>query len=293
MIILQVFHTVSIIAEYLCKLHASGCVNFIGWEYTFKMESGSLDALQNELKYLSQQLEFWEEALRKSREECYLLNTFTAKQILTLRKELKIVTQSEHAEAPLCLNLLRNIFPCLSIEDIISKTQSSELHHVNPQNEAFEEQPDVFIPSASAVEVKYFSCEDIVEKCFSENEKKIYLGLTSTYGFDELSAVAKVIQSEANSESTNVDRLIESIGEEMIEGNEETLDKESLTVMINEYLKKIQVNACFEMDGDTRRVTDASRLFSESPEETSDLEPSSVDKDALSDLSKEDIVFGM
>lgn len=268
------------------------------------MESGSLDALQNEHKYLTKQLEFWEEAVKKSRDDCYLLNTFTAKQILLLRKELKAISQLECAELPShfqCLNLLRNIFPCFSIEDIVNITQSSNHHHINSQNDETipDERSESFVPLSAAV--RYLTYEDIVEECFSEVERKIYIGLTSTYGFHNLLAITEVIQSKVNLEiSTDAaDDLILSIGEKMLnQEHDEEIDKGLLTILINEYLQKTQANACFGTSREqVQKAEDASlRTFSKSQtaaDENSEPLELTSDINVLPDLPKEDIVFGM
>lgn len=211
------FHTVCIIADMLVKLHELGCVQFIDWQLNFSFKC-ELKKLENEQKNMSEQLSRWNEAIDSARNDCHVLNSFTMKQLLHLRKELRpqlIEGEVSFSVTEQTYSLLQCLHPCIephfmketlkeawrqSESDLIGKVTISE-------TEVREESGDF----------KSLSVQEIAKKLTKE-QHGVYVELVETNGIDALWSIAEILSRKQSSIDTMATEILQHIANVTEEG---------------------------------------------------------------------------
>ena len=186
----------------LIDFHEQGCTQYIGWKYRFHFKSGQLSQLKEEQKIMSQQLQLWSEAITAARDKCYVLNSYTMKQILLLRKELHpqftTTGDMEFVLAPQALSLLKCIHPCAATETILIKLKESwndleaksEMKTLPKKCPSDNDTPESHqLPTKDPREL----LDDIVNT-FTGNENLIYVNLTERQGHDKLWVMSEILK---------------------------------------------------------------------------------------------------
>ena len=89
-------------------------MKYTGWTLNFHCAVDMVETLQQQAKDMEEELQTWEEEVRRARKEYYELNYYTTLQLLTLRQELGKLKISEQPRAhtqinPQVLALLESI----------------------------------------------------------------------------------------------------------------------------------------------------------------------------------------
>ena len=263
-IFIQVFHTICIIADTLVKLHAQGCVHFIGWEYRFHCGQDSIQQLREEQKHLSRQLKIWEEAVNTARNDCYPLNSFTVQQLLLLRKELvpKYYHNGEYKDVlhPQAITLLKYLFPCTGVKALVSTVKSSWELLEEPVEEQLQAKENEVIAtqtneaaSGPLPKTNGLTCEQIVETILTEFEQTVYTTLTTITGYNSVWVIAEILQRNPRAtDQTKADKALDEISDKILEmsNNDDEPDQKDLVDIVNESLSgqgEIQLEAPEEL----------------------------------------------
>ena len=256
------FHTVYTIADTLVKLHAQGCVQFIGWEHKFCIWKDSIKELRDIQKNLSRELKLWEEAINTARNECYPLNSFTVQQLLFLCKELFPAHNGEYKDIlhPQAIALLKYQFPCSDVETLVSTVNCSWKLLEEPVNavEQLQVKENEVIVTESYFgplpKTNSLTCEQIVETMLTPFERTVYAKLTKSTGYNKVWVIAEILQRSphANNE-TEAENALDEILEKILRPNEP--DEEKLVCLINGSLKGEAVIQ-FESSEDHTAVSD-------------------------------------
>ena len=204
------FHTVCIIADMLVKLHELGCVQFIDWRLSFSFKC-ELIKLENEQKIMSEQLSRWSEAIDSARNDCHVLNSFTMKQLLHLRKELRpqlIEGEVSFSVTEQTYSLLQCLHPCIephimkdTLKEAWKQSESDLIGKVTiSETEVTEESGDF----------KSLSVEEIVKKLTKE-QHGVYLELVETNGINALWSIAEILSRKQSSIDTITTEILEHI----------------------------------------------------------------------------------
>ena len=185
----------------LIDLHEQGCTQYIGWQYHFYFKSGQLSQLKEEQKSMSHQLQLWSEAVTAARDKCYVLNSYTMKQILLLRKELHpqftTTGDMEFVLAPQALSLLKCVNPCAATETILLKLKESwnDLEaesEVKPLPEKCLRDNDT--PKSHQLPTKESrELLDDIANILTDSEHLTYVNLTERQGHDKLWVMSEIL----------------------------------------------------------------------------------------------------
>ena len=244
-----------IIADTLVKLHAQGCVYFIGWEFRFQCKQNPLE-LQEEEKYLSRQLKLWEGAVNIARNNCYSLNSFTMKQLLLLRKELvpNYYHNGEYKDVlhPQAITLLKYLFPCTEAKELVSTVKKSwEL--LDKPIDVFEQPRNenanvTFAAVISSPKQNGLTREEIVETVLTPEERIVYTRLTTTEGYSSSTwIIAELLQVTPRiSNDAGIENSIDVLSDKILEmsAKDEEPSEQELVDIINKHLKgkaKLQI----------------------------------------------------
>ena len=186
----------------LIKLHELGCVQYIGWQRNFSFSQSKLTLLETDQRYMSQQLSRWSEAVDAARNQYHVLNSFTMKQLLHLRKELHPVFSDEDISFSVTKQtcaLLQCLHPCIDpqdINDILKEAWKQSDCHVNDVREtSIMNAGDSFSIECEALDVTV----DDLEKELSDDQRVVYVELTEINGLDPLWSIAEIISRKQNS----------------------------------------------------------------------------------------------
>ena len=136
----QILQYVTRIAEVLLALQQAGNVAYSGWVITidcamYFVEEGGLkqepqlkedlakmlvDELSSCAKEMEQALENWNNKVKESRSQYYELNYYTARQLLRLRRELRLTENNCKSVNPDVLALLHSISQDVTPENVLS-----------------------------------------------------------------------------------------------------------------------------------------------------------------------------
>ena len=113
----QTFHSVCRIAEVLIDLQKFGNVKYIGWilqvpcSADSKFQNEVVRQLQVQAREMETELFNWKEKVKQTRDRFYELNYYTTFQLLTLRRELGALKNSQETSviSPNVLALLQSI----------------------------------------------------------------------------------------------------------------------------------------------------------------------------------------
>ena len=111
------------IADVLLALQQAGNVKYTGWVLLVPCQyaKDGVNKLQEQAKIMEDELQTWENEVKRNREEFYELNYYTTLQLLSLRSELGKLKQSlVHGVSeisPTVLNLLHSISPEIAASD--------------------------------------------------------------------------------------------------------------------------------------------------------------------------------
>ncbi len=111
---IQLFHSICRIAEVLINLQQVGNVKYTGWIlqvpcHINKQDPSNADIisdLQDQAKIMEDELSEWKEMVKEKRRDFYELNYFSTLQLLTLRKELGTIKNSERSRAVVSPNVI-------------------------------------------------------------------------------------------------------------------------------------------------------------------------------------------
>ncbi len=117
---MQLFHSICRIAEVLINLQQVGNVKYTGWILKVPCHINPQDPsnadiisdLQDQAKIMEDELSEWKKMVKDKRRDFYELNYFSTFQLLTLRKELGTIKNSERSRAvvpPNVIALLQSI----------------------------------------------------------------------------------------------------------------------------------------------------------------------------------------
>ena len=185
----------------LIKLHELGCVQFIDWQLNFFV-NGNLTNLENEQKNMSEQLSRWSEAIDSARNECHVLNSFTMKQLLHLRKELC----PQFINGQTCA-LLRCLHPCVDppvMKKILNeawKQSVSELCDTKTMSE-----PEAASESAD-LKLETIGVQELVNK-LTDEQQRVYVELVETNRINPLWSIAEILKRK---ESSSIDAMTNEI----------------------------------------------------------------------------------
>ena len=211
------FHTVCIIADMLVKLHELGCVQFIDWRLSFSFKC-ELIKLENEQKIMSEQLSRWSEAIDSARNDCHVLNSFTMKQLLHLRKELRpqlIEGEVSFSVTEQTYALLQCLHPCIephimkdTLKEAWKQSESDLIGKVTiSETEVTEESGDF----------KSLSVQEIAKKLTKE-QHGVYLELVETNGINALWSIAEILSRKQSSIDTITTEILGHIANVTEEG---------------------------------------------------------------------------
>ena len=113
----QTFHSVCRIAEVLIDLQKFGNVKYTGWilqvpcSADSKFQNEVVCQLQAQARKMETELSDWKEKVKQTRDRFYELNYYTTFQLLTLRRELGALKNSQETSVifPNVLALLQSI----------------------------------------------------------------------------------------------------------------------------------------------------------------------------------------
>ncbi len=117
---MQLFHSICRIAEVLINLQQVGNVKYTGWILQVPChinpqdpsDTNIISDLRDQAKEMEDELSEWKEMVKEKRRYFYELNYFSTLQLLTLRKELGTIKNSEKSRAvvpPNVIALLQSI----------------------------------------------------------------------------------------------------------------------------------------------------------------------------------------
>ncbi|XP_064403130.1 E3 ubiquitin-protein ligase RNF213-like isoform X2 [Halichondria panicea] len=147
---LNLLHSATRIAELYLDLQKAGEVTYTDVSLTFRCavfianqpgdddvqfnEAKAKITLQNYIRALDRQLIAWKDSVNNARGKYYELNYFTTIQLLQLRKELGMLTQSNatHIVKPNVLMLLKSISPQVDSRVVVDAMQAST-HATQPE----------------------------------------------------------------------------------------------------------------------------------------------------------------
>ncbi len=117
---IQLFHSICRIAEVLINLQQVGNVKYTGWILQVPChinprdpsDTNIISDLRDQAKIMEDELSEWKKMVEEKRRDFYQLNYFSTLQLLTLRKELGTIKNSERSRAvvsPDVIALLQSI----------------------------------------------------------------------------------------------------------------------------------------------------------------------------------------
>ncbi len=114
---MQLFHSICRIAEVLINLQQVGNVKYTGWILQVPnpqdpSDTNIISDLRDQAKIMEDELSEWKKMVKDKRRDFYELNYFSTLQLLTLRKELGTIKNSERSRAvvpPNVIALLQSI----------------------------------------------------------------------------------------------------------------------------------------------------------------------------------------
>ena len=186
----------------LIKLHELGCVQYIGWQRNFSFSRSELTSLEKDQRCMYQQLSRWSEAVDAARNQYHVLNSFTMKQLLHLRKELHPVFSDDDISFSVTKQtcaLLQCIHPCINPEDmnnILKEAWKQSDCHISDVSETS------IINAGDSVNIESEAPDvtvDELEKELSDDQRLVYVELTEINGLDELWSLAEIISRKQNS----------------------------------------------------------------------------------------------
>lgn len=194
----------------LVKLHELGCVQFIDWRLNFSFKC-ELIKLENEQKNMSEQLSRWSEAIDSARNDCHVLNSFTMKQLLHLRKELRpqlIEGEVSFSVTEQTYALLQCLHPCIephimkdTLKEAWKQSESDLIGKVTiSETEVTEESGDF----------KSLSVQEIAKKLTKE-QHGVYLELVETNGINALWSIAEILSRKQSSIDTIATEILQHI----------------------------------------------------------------------------------
>lgn len=198
-----------IIADTLIKLHELGCIQYIGWQCNFLLKKGDIDLLEEDQKSMSKQLSRWNVAIDEARNNFYVLNSFTMKQLLRLCQDLHprhfIKEAVSFSIDEQTCSLLKHLHPCVDA-DVILKTlketwecMEDELSCDNADNEEIESFSQSPVSSPQEDPAEEISVDFILKKCMSKltlHQLSMYVELVETNGLDSLWMITEILTRE-------------------------------------------------------------------------------------------------
>ncbi len=111
---IQLFHSICRIAEVLVNLQQVGNVKYTGWILQVPCHINAQDPsnadiisdLRDQAKEMEDELSEWKKMVKEKRQDFYELNYFSTLQLLTLRKELGTIKNSERSRAVVSPNVI-------------------------------------------------------------------------------------------------------------------------------------------------------------------------------------------
>lgn len=211
----------------LIKLHELGCVLYIGWQRNFLFHENEIVHLEDEQKYMSQQLQLWSEAVDAARNECYVLNSFTMKQLLQLCKKLR--PQFTGGDVSFSIDeqtcsLLKCMHPCIdtkTMQEILKKTwQCMEADlHVEPQDSLPPVPVDFHDETTEEAQLDFLI--ERSQSTFTDQQQSMYIELVETHGLNPLWMIAEILSRKYSSAT----EILMQTAELLEDGNEPTNDE--------------------------------------------------------------------
>ena len=214
----------------------------------------------------------WNEAVTAARDKCYALNSYTMKQILLLRKELRpqftTAGDMEFDLIPQALSLLKCIHPCAATETILLKLKES-WNDVEAESEV-KPQPTRGLIITSSPQLSTKDPRELlndITTIFTKSERSTYVRLTERQGHDKLWVMSEIlkrgirtdiedprnncklmeIELELSDEAPADPELLESIKESLLKLGEDKLAKTlELQKKIENVVKTKETNTVFQ-----------------------------------------------
>ena len=187
---IQILHSVCRIADVLLNLQQVGNVKYTGWllQIPCSPKEELITTLQGQAKTMEDELYEWKGLVRAKRNEFYELNYFNTMQLLSLRRELGRLKESERTAnvSPEILSLLQcistKITPtvvssvvCRVVEESLPEPQRAVSEHpCDVEDEGGAKTPDVTLFSEEAPKVINKNVPKLTEDDLHEQQKEIF-----------------------------------------------------------------------------------------------------------------------
>ncbi len=162
---MQLFHSICRIAEVLINLKQVGNVKYTGWILQVPCHINPRDPsdtkiisdLRDQAKEMEDELSKWKEMVKEKRHDFYELNYFSTLQLLTLRRELGTLKNSQAVVPPNIITLLQSISSQITstlVCDVVHGIASVPISEAKDDEDVIEDDVHVLHQSFNAVPLK-------------------------------------------------------------------------------------------------------------------------------------------
>jgi hypothetical protein len=272
---LNVFHAVMILTDTLIKLQEQGCIKYIGWQWCYLFRKNNISQIEYEQKHLADDLQSWEKIVDTARNRCYVLNSYTSKQLLWLRSDLVPC----FVDGCVCFDpkqqtfsLLKYLYPCADEKQmcyilaetwtLMDEEDSYTLTNKEAANRQHQSDTDNDVKSSDDSNSSIIDVNDIVNTKFTEEQRLAFVELTETNGLKDVSlwVVSEILLSD----NLTISEILMKIACLQTEDNEPT--KEEITASI---LNSLGIS---DNDVQTKQITEDTEELIHVPVEDDSLD---------------------